>query len=119
MPDILHHQRQIVGTDMRLGKIKNFSRSSGFDKFLQNLGGIFVLLDAGHQFAVGKRAGTALAELHVRFRRQFARCPKLLHRFLPLAHRSPPFQHNRPQPCFRQTQRRHHSRRPRTGHHRS
>ena len=112
-PDISDHRRQFVRADMRLGEIQNFLRRARRNKCFQHFGREFVFFNSGHQFAIGKSPRAAFAELHVCPFAEFAGFPKTAHRPLPFADRRPALQHNRLGARLCQTQRRHHTRRPR------
>jgi hypothetical protein len=73
---VLNHRHQFEGADMRLADIENFRRRTGLDEFLQHFAAVVLrILDLAVQLAIGKSAGAAFAELHIRFRIQLALAP--------------------------------------------
>ena len=119
-PNFLHHAHQPEGADMRLADIQNFGRRAGLDEFRQHLaaapGGV---LDLAVQLAVGKRAGPALAELHVRFRVQHPSPPQPPGIARPLPHLLAAIQDNGAKTHLRQDQRGEQPARSGADHHRT
>src|SRR4030042_5985189 len=75
---VLNDLNEIIRTDVRFGLIEYFIRCSGSDKFLKNFSrtAMFILYLRG-EFPVGKRTGTALAELHIRGRVKLPVTPEI------------------------------------------
>ena len=74
---LLDHADQAEGADVRLVDVEDLGRRAGLDEFLQHLAPVMLrVLDLTVQLAVGKGAGAALAELHVRVRVEFALAPQ-------------------------------------------
>ena len=75
--------KQNIRAHMGLGIIQNFFLRAKADKLLQDPTAPFIFR-AGIQLSVGKGPGTALTELDVALRVQYAVAPEVLHLSLPL-----------------------------------
>ena len=114
-PQRLHHARQVVRADVRLGLIEYLLRRAVCRHRLQHPRAQRAG-DARGQLAVGKRARAAFAELHVAARVKFPAPPEPLHVLPAPLHVVPPLQHDGPQPRPRQIKRRKQPRRPQPHH---
>ncbi|MFN9966096.1 MAG: hypothetical protein ACK52N_04470 [Lysobacteraceae bacterium] len=66
-PHVLHHRHQAEGADVRLADVEDFIGRTGLHEFVQHLAAeVALVADLAVELAVGKRARTALAVLHVR-----------------------------------------------------
>ena len=102
---LLHHPHQPEGADVRLVEVENFRRRTGLNEFSKHLASVILgVLDLAVQLAIGKRAGTALAELHVGFRIEFAPAPQAEGVPGALTHRFAALQDDRTQAHLRQDQ---------------
>ena len=64
---------------MRPGLIEYFFWRPGFDKFFKDLfRTVMFILYLRSEFSIGKSAGAAFAELHIRFRVKFSVTPEIL-----------------------------------------
>ena len=73
---VLQDGIQLIRADVRLGVEQNIFARAETDEFLQNKA-VPQVFGAGRELAVGKCAGAALAELHVRDRVQLAGLPEM------------------------------------------
>ncbi len=90
---------------MRFTHIQDFRRGIGFDKFVQHLATVMLrILHLAVELAVGESAGTAFAELYIRFRMQFPLAPQTERILRALAHHLAAFQDDRPKTHLRQDQ---------------
>ena len=104
---LLDHADQPEGANVRLADVEDLFRRTGLDEFRQHLARQMTrVADLAPQFAVGKCAGSAFAELDVRFRIQIASTPQGPRVFRAFAHPLAALEHDRPQPHLRQQQRR-------------
>ena len=114
-PDLLadraHGLREPVGSDVRLRLEEDFLRRAVLGERLQDKKDALVLC-AGIQLAVRKRAGAALAELHVAFAVERAVLPEALHGVLPVLDRAAALHDDRPQPGAGQQKAGEHAGRP-------
>ena len=114
-PDLLadraHGLREPVGSDVRLRLEEDFLRRAVLGERLQDKKDALVLC-AGIQLAVRKRAGAALAELHVAFAVERAVLPEALHGVLPVLDRAAALHDDRPQPGAGQQEAGEHAGRP-------
>ena len=93
---------------MGFGAVKNFFRRTVADKLRQDFA-LAVIFGAGIQFAVGKRARAAFAELHVGLGVQAAGQKEIFDRLLPFFNLFPAFDDKRTKPRTREHQRRKHA----------
>ncbi len=74
--DVLDHLNQPERADVRPRLEQDVLRRAGLDELVQYLAAVVLrVLDLAVELAVGEGTGTALAELHVRFRIQHALAP--------------------------------------------
>ena len=116
----LHHLDQLEGANVRMGLVQNFGRGAS----LHQLGHDFAaqklrVADLAPELAIGKRAGTTLAKLHIALRVQGVFAPQIPGVFGALAHHRAALQNNRPKTHLRQQQGGKHAARPKADHHRA
>ncbi len=117
---LLDHAHQPEGADVRLGDVEDLRRRAGLDELVQDLARqVARIADLAPQLAVGKGAGTALAELHIRLGVEQALAPQPPGVAGAFAHRAAAFQHDRAQAHLRQHQRGEQAARAESDHHRA
>ncbi len=102
---LFDHADQPEGTDVRFADVENLRRGTGLDEFHQHLAPVVPgVLDLAVELAVGKGAGAAFAELHVRFRVELLLPPQSPGILGTLAHCLATLENDRPESALRQDQ---------------
>ena len=102
--DILDHDTQNIGADVRLLLVQDLLRCAGSHEFLQHLANTHVL-DACGQFAVTEGARAAFSKLYIGLHVQHTILPETLYCGCSGIHILPALQHQRSQSRLRQNQR--------------
>src|ERR1019366_4852503 len=102
---LLDHAHQAKGADVRLGDVGDLGRRAGLDELVEYLAcEVARVTDLAPELAVGKGAGAAFAELHVRLRIEDAAPPEPPGVFRSFAHRLAALEHEWPKAHLRQAE---------------
>jgi hypothetical protein len=103
LAQILHYGHQSESADVRSGRIQDFLGRAGLHELRKHLSSeVARIPHLAVELAVGKRAGAAFAELHVRLRVEHRSAPQSPRVLRALAHRLAALQDDRPEAHLRE-----------------